>query len=282
MKPALILTDLDGTLLRNDKSLSPDNRAALERAAERGAQIVVATGRFFGGVPQQLRDMPFLRYFILMNGAKVYDRAEDRVIYRQEIPLDIAQQIFDFIQPLDATVDCYQNDQGWMDRRYYDRLDYYVPDLESRKMTRKNRQPVEDFIGTIRAGGDTVQKIQCFFPHPELRWKVMEELKHRFPQLAVSYSLPGNIEINHVNATKGAALKVLCQELSIPQEASAAFGDGTNDLSMIQAAGTGVAMANGAAEVRAVADLVAPSNQEDGVARVLEQWFGSVDGGGQQ
>ena len=79
MRPKLILTDLDGTLLRDDKSLSPANRQALERAAAQGAQVVIATGRFYEGIPVELRDLPFLRYFILMNGAKAYDRAEDKV-----------------------------------------------------------------------------------------------------------------------------------------------------------------------------------------------------------
>ena len=273
MKPRLILTDLDGTLLHDDKSLSPANRSALERAAAQGAQVVVATGRFFGGVPRELLEMPFLRYFILMNGAKVYDRAEDKVLYRREIPRKTAEQVFDLIRPLDATVDCYQNDRGLMDSRYYDRLDYYVPDPESRKLARNNRERVEDFLGTVRAGGDTVQKIQCFFPHPELRPQVMEELNRRFPELVLSCSLPGNLEINHPEATKGAALLALCRELSLPVEESAAFGDGTNDCSMLKTAGTGVAMANAAPEVLAAADLVAPSNQEDGVAQVLSRWF---------
>ena len=273
MKPKLILTDLDGTLLRDDKSLSPTNRSALERAASQGAQVVVATGRFYGGVPRELLELPFLRYFILMNGAKVYDRAEDKVLYRREIPLKTAEQVFALIRPLDATVDCYQNDRGLMAGRYYDRLDYYIPDPESRKLTRNNRERVEDFLGAVRAGGDTVQKIQCFFPHPELRPQVMEELEGRFPELVLSCSLPANLEMNHREATKGAALLALCRELSLPVEESAAFGDGTNDLDMIQVAGTGVAMANAAPEVLSAADLVAPSNQEDGVAQVLSRWF---------
>lgn len=78
MRPKLILTDLDGTLLREDKSLSPVNRAALEAGRRQGAEVVLATGRFYGGIPQELRDLPFLRYFILMNGAKIYDRRTDR------------------------------------------------------------------------------------------------------------------------------------------------------------------------------------------------------------
>ena len=89
----------------------------------------------------------------------------------------------------------------------------------------------------------------------------------------LSYSLPANLEINAAGATKGAALTELCRMLDIPLEETAAFGDGTNDLSMLRAAGTGVAMANGDPAVLEAADLTAPTNQEDGVARILDQWF---------
>ena len=85
MQPKVILTDLDGTLLRDDKRLSPANRAALERASAQGCQVVLATGRSYASLPEELRALPFLRYFIFMNGAKVYDLAEDRVLYRAEI-----------------------------------------------------------------------------------------------------------------------------------------------------------------------------------------------------
>lgn len=273
MQPKLILTDLDGTLLDDRKRLSAANREALARAAAQGAQVVIATGRFFPGVPQELRDLPFLRYFILLNGAKVYDRQEDEVLYQAEIDLARAEQVFDVIEPLDAVVDCYQNDVGLIARRYYERLDYYVPDLESRKLVIRNRIPVEDFRGTVRAGGRTVQKIQCYFPHVELRPQVMERLAREFPELVQSVSLPHNLELNHPNATKGQALLALCRALGLDAAQAAAFGDGTNDVSMLQAAGTGVAMANAAPETLAVADLVAPSNGEDGVAQILAQWF---------
>ena len=104
MRPKLILTDLDGTLLREDKSLSPVNRAALERAAAQGAEVVLATGRFYGGIPQELRDLPFLRYFILMNGAKIYDRRTDRALGRAEIPWETAEAVIDLLEPLNRCV----------------------------------------------------------------------------------------------------------------------------------------------------------------------------------
>lgn len=273
MKPKLILTDLDGTLLRDDKSLSPANRAALVRAAAQGAEVVVATGRFFGGIPRELLELPFLRYFILMNGAKVYDRREDRVLYRSEIPLAQAERVMDLLEPLDCTVDCYQNDVGWMERRYFDHLDYYVTDPVSRAMVRSHRRPVDDLRAQVRAGGDTVQKMQAYFPHLELRPRVMALLRRETPGVVQSVSLPTNLELNAAGATKGAALAALCRALGVDPLDTAAFGDGTNDVSMLAAAGVGVAMANGAPETRQAADLVTVSNQEDGVALVLDRWF---------
>lgn len=273
MKPKLILTDLDGTLLRDDKSLSPANRTALVRAAAQGAEVVVATGRFFGGIPRELLELPFLRYFILMNGAKVYDRREDRVLYRSEIPLAQAERVMDLLEPLDCTVDCYQNDVGWMERRYFDHLDYYVTDPVSRAMVRSHRRPVDDLRAQVRAGGNTVQKMQAYFPHLELRPRVMALLRREVPGVVQSVSLPTNLELNAAGATKGAALAALCRALGLDPLDTAAFGDGTNDVSMLAAAGVGVAMANGAPETRQAADLVTVSNQEDGVALVLDRWF---------
>lgn len=270
--PKLILTDLDGTLLRNDKHLSPANRDALQRAADAGCHVVLATGRSYASLPQELRDLPFLRYFILMNGSKVYDLKEDRVLYRAEFSVEETDAMFDLLYPLDLSVDCYQNDCGYMDQLYYDRLDYYIADPVAREHTRLSRAPLADFRRFIHNGG-TTQKLQCFLPHPELEPQVRQTLLQRFPALELSCSLPGNLEINAPGASKGDALAALCQALGLDTADAAAFGDGTNDLSMLRRAGLGVAMANGAAETLAAADLIAPTNEEDGVARVLARWF---------
>lgn len=274
-KPKLIFTDLDGTLLNHSKELTPRNRDALKRAADQGAEVVVATGRFFGGIPKALLELPFLRYFLLMNGAKLYDRETDRVLYRAEIPMDTAQQVFRWLEPVECTVDCYQKDIGLMPQYYYDRLDFYIPHLQSRELVRRTRIPQADFCDTVRARGDSVQKIQCFFPHVELRPQIMSQLSQEFPPLIQSVSLPANLELNAPGATKGAALLALCRALQLSPQDAAAFGDGTNDSTMLQSAGMGVAMANAMPQIQAAAHRIAPSNEEDGVAVVLEEWFGA-------
>lgn len=273
VKPKLILFDLDGTLLDDQKRLSAANREALDRAAGQGSEIVIATGRFYNGVPQELLDLPYLRYFILMNGAKVYDRVKDEVLYQAEMDLATAEKIFDYSETLNATVDCYQNGVGWMSRYYYDHLEDYIEDPVVCRMVRSHRIPTDDFRNTVRKGGSTVQKIQLHFRDLSLRPAVMEWLCRELPNVVQSISMVTNLEINDAQATKGKALLALCQALDLDVNRTAAFGDGTNDLTMLQRAGIGVAMANGAPAVREAADLIAPTNGEDGVAFVLNQWF---------
>lgn len=273
MQPKLILTDLDGTLLTHDKALSPGNQAALERAARAGAEIVIATGRIYRGIPEQVRELPFLRYFILMNGAKAYDRKEDRVLYRSEIPLSTAERIFDDMEPIHATVDCFQNDDGYMEGRYLDNLEHYIRDPESVRLVRMTRRRCADLRAAVRTAGSDIQKMQFYFPDLQERARVKTWLEARYPEAVLSISMPENLEVNDARATKGHALLALCAALGIDPREAAAFGDGTNDISMLKAAGIGVAMANGAPETLAAADLTVPSNDEDGVAEILSRWF---------
>ena len=85
MSVKLIAFDLDGTFLDDKKNILPENIAALEKAAEKGVHIVPATGRIYKGIPEALRELPFMRWFITANGSYIYDAAEDRAAAKAEI-----------------------------------------------------------------------------------------------------------------------------------------------------------------------------------------------------
>ena len=87
----LIAFDLDGTFLNDSKEIPEENLQALEKAAERGIAVVPATGRLYPALPHELRELPFMRYYILINGAKVYDAREDKVLFSAELPISIKQ-----------------------------------------------------------------------------------------------------------------------------------------------------------------------------------------------
>lgn len=277
----IIALDLDGTLLDAEKRLSEVNRAALERAAERGVLIVPTTGRFFGMMPPAVRDLPFVRYAITINGAQVYDRETDTAIVRDEIPLDMALGVMAVLDRFDVIYDCYRQNWGWMTAALQDKAADYATNEHYLKMVREFRKPVPELKAHLKAtanDGD-VQKIMLFARNTQvsgLSSQVLDairlELAARFPEIKVTSSTWNNIELNIRTAHKGNALKRFAEHLGLGLANCMAFGDGMNDFTMVEAAGLGVAMANAEPEVKRVAKWIAPSNDDDGVAAGLEEW----------
>ena len=265
----LIALDLDGTLLNSDKKLSPENEAALRRASERGIEIVPSTGRFYGGMPDFIRDLPYVHYAITINGAEVLDVANNVPVYRAEIAPGDAVRMMEYLDRLPVIYDCYMDGWGWMTESMQRRAAEYAPTPHNLKMLLELRHPVPDLKEHIRATGHGVQKVQAFFHDLELRARTIKELEKLFPDAAVTTSISNNMEINHVSAQKGKALLELAAHLGIDASQTVAFGDDMNDFSMIEAAGIGVAMENAAPALKAAADRVTESCDDNGVAREL-------------
>lgn len=279
----IIALDLDGTLLDSQKRLSDANRLALERAAESGMHIVPTTGRFFGMMPQSVRDLPFVRYAITVNGAQVYDRETDAAIVREEIPIAMAVDLMRLLDRHDVIYDCYRSNWGWMTSALQMKAADYATDAHYLKMIREFRKPVQELkshlLGTAPEGD--VQKVMMFSRNSadgkQVAEAVRDEVMASFPGLKITSSTWNNLEFNISSANKGNSLRRFAEHLGLTLENCMAFGDGLNDLSMIEAAGIGVAMSNAHPDVLAAADVVAASNDEDGVARVISELLHEVE-----
>ncbi len=272
----IIALDLDGTLLDSDKNLSEANRAALAAAAAKGILVVPTTGRFFGMMPPSVRDLPFVRYAITVNGAQVYDRETDTAIVREELPLEQALAIMRYLDGFDVIYDCYQDNWGRMTRAMQEKAEEYAQCPHYVKMIREFRKPYPDLKEHLAEQGRDVQKIMLFARDPAVRDRILADIQTHFDDLAVSTSTFNNLEINVATAHKGRAIERFAAHFGWTLANCMAFGDGLNDLSMVKMAGTGVAMANAAPEVLAAADYVTLSNDEDGVAAALRH-FGLID-----
>lgn len=266
----LIAFDLDGTLLNAEKLLTPENEAALRRAAEAGIELVPATGRFYGAIPENVRSLPYIHYAITINGAQIWDVRRACSLSRAEIPLARALEVMEYLDGLPVIYDCYMDDWGWISRAHYDQAEDFTPNRHSLEMLKKMRTPVPDLKRHLRAVGHDVQKVMTFFRDPELRLAAMRDLAERFPDLAVTSSIPRNAELNSLEARKGRALERLAAALGVELSQTVAFGDDLNDVSMLRTAGVGVAMENACPEAKAAADLVTASCEQSGVARALE------------
>ena len=268
----ILAFDLDGTLLDDSKQIPQDNIDAIKRAAARGVHIVPATGRIYKGIPDELKSLPFMRWFITANGSYLYDAVEDRAAARAEIPAEEAVAFFEYADTLGVLYDCYQDNWGYMTADMLKVAPGIIPDPGVRKLITDLRAPVPELKAYLREKGTDVQKLQLYFTDMQLRARMLEELPERFPHLAFSTSMPFNIEVNAPAATKGQCLMSLCRILGVDPKDSMALGDGTNDLDMLELSGIGVAMANAAPPLLEAADYVTLSNNEAGFARAVERF----------
>ena len=268
----ILAFDLDGTLLDDSKQIPQDNIDAIKRAAARGVQIVPATGRIYKGIPDELKSLPFMRWFITANGSYLYDAAENRAAARAEIPAEEAVAFYEYADTLGVLYDCYQDNWGYITADMLKVAPGIITDPGVRKLIIELRAPVPELKAYLREKGTGVQKLQLYFTDMQQRARELEELPKRFPNLAFSTSMPFNIEVNAPAATKGQCLMSLCRILDVEAKDSMALGDGTNDLDMLELAGVGVAMANAAPALLEAADYVTLSNNEAGCGRAVERF----------
>jgi HAD superfamily hydrolase (TIGR01484 family) len=243
-----IATDLDGTLLRSDQSISPRTRDAICAAEEAGLLVVIATGRpprWIAPVVEQLGDRGLV---VCANGATVYDPAEHRIVHRNDIPADVALSIVDDVQQAfpEALLGV---EQGF---------DFGIDDAAQTASFDFRDQPVTKLI--IR------------MPHPAPPGTAVRVQEVVGTRALVTHSTNESfLEVSSPTAHKATTVEMLLLEHGLAAPDVVAFGDMPNDLELIRWAGLGVAMANAHPQLKAEADLVTASNDEDGVAQVLEE-----------
>lgn len=264
----LFAFDLDGTLLDDDKHIPEKNLRALEYAAGQGAVLVPATGRLYRVIPEELRNSGLIRYYILINGACVYDSLEDRMLFSADISPETSLSFLEYADSLPAIYDCYAENRGYMTESMYRNVESYFPDMPHMlNIVKTFRTPVPELKAFLREKGCRTQKLQLYFKpeHMDVRQRLFSELPKLFPELCPTSSIKNNIELNSILGGKGRAFLALAEKLGIKQEETAAFGDGTNDTEMLRYAGCGIAMANAMESVKAAADVITCSNNEGGV-----------------
>ena len=267
----IIALDLDGTLLNSGKELSQTNKDTLAQAASAGWAIVPTTGRFYGAIPQIVRALPFIRYAITVNGAEVADVTNGEVIYKAEIPYMQAVDIMKFMDSYPLIYDCYQAGEAFMTADMKLHIDEMTEEFHYRKMLKELRKPVDELKAFLLNKKQDIQKTQFVTNNPEIQKELLEILPQKFEDIVISVTAKNNAEINNIRANKGEALWALADYLGVPREKTVAFGDAANDISMIKAAGIGVVMANAGDDVKAVADYITLSNDEDGVAFAIRE-----------
>ena len=254
----LVATDLDGTLLHPDGTVTARTRAALAAAEDRGITVVFVTGRPVRWMRDLWQHVGDHGLAICSNGGIVYDVAALAVRSARPIPAGVGLSVADLLRDgIPGTTLAVERTTGFAkEPAFMER--YALPDDVS-------VVPVADLFDA--------HTVKVLARHedlePEKFWAATEELVGHLVTTTWS-SLGALVEISAAGVTKASTLALLCDELGIGADEVVAFGDMPNDLAMLEWAGTSYAMANAHPTVLELADRTAPANADDGVARVLE------------
>lgn len=263
----MIGLDLDGTTLLDHVNITPPVRATIEKAIAKGIVVLPATGRTLGGIAPAMLQIPGVRYAVSANGARIYNLEAQKTLHTDCFSTSSALSVLQFLRQYDVMISLFINGQGYDEGQGDSISQILSPALA--KHFKDSRRTVPSLENLIADGPDLVEKFSLLFYTQHERLRALDAAKQR-SDVGISWSIPLGLELNTPTANKGAALVALGKLLDIPQQNIMAIGDGHNDIDMLRTVGYGVAMGNAEDPVKAAADAVTLSCEEDGVAAAIE------------
>lgn len=265
MKYKLIAMDLDGTLSNDQKVITEKTKAALMAAQKQGIRLALASARPSPGLFKE-RDILKMQDFggVLMsyNGGRIVDAATGKALFETCMDLEETKQVLRFLECLPVTPIL---DDG---------VQFYVTDKNGFKVDYecRNNNMVCTEVGNL-ADFLTFAPIKILMAaDPEKIKEIQKVIAQNLPaSLTVVQTAPFYLEVIPKVINKGQGVVDICKVLGIRAEEVIAFGDAENDIPMLQTAGMGIAMGNATVAVKAIADMVTLTNNEDGIAAALEK-----------
>lgn len=276
-----IASDMDGTLLSANQTISPENKQAILHAQSKGVEVVVATGRSYEEASLAVKMAGIECSIICLNGAEVRSATGEIVSANplaSSLAKDIAKQLDEHGLYFEVYTNkgTYSNDEEKGIAMIVDILKSANPntDIDQAIAISKSRfqfgfvQKIENYEPLFSDPDIMIYKLLTFSDHHEKLEacrKALEPLNH----VTVTSSAKGNLEISSDQAQKGIALQAFVEHLGIRLEDTMAIGDNYNDISMLKRVGRSVAMGNAEDEIKKLCDIVTDSNENNGVAKAI-------------
>ncbi|MBQ8802405.1 MAG: HAD family phosphatase [Tyzzerella sp.] len=267
MRYEMLVLDLDGTLTNSEKKITPPTREALIEIQKAGKKVVLASGRPTPGITP-LADIlkldEFGSYILAFNGARIINCRTGEIIYDKTFPNNAIPEVIGITKQFDVNVITYTDKEILSNSK----PNQYT-EIESR-ITGMPIVPVDDFVKAIDF---PINKL-LVTGEPASIGRIENLLKKKFNKfLGIYQSQPFFLEVVPQNIDKAQSLQKLLNSIGLTADQMICCGDGHNDLSMIEYAGLGVAMANAEPLVKEKADYITKSNDEDGVLYVINQFM---------
>ncbi|MBA4347710.1 MAG: hypothetical protein C0413_02535 [Clostridiales bacterium] len=268
-KIKLVALDVDGTLVRRDLSLSPAVVQAVESLRDAGIIVSINTGRSMGELIEFRKSFPWIRYFVVGNGATGVDAETNTTFFENHLPLDIAQQIEHEARSFRVMTQVYADGTSYLNQSCWEQTERYTAEHMHHPSLVAGYTPVSNIGALLDARKSDIEKLYISFEDladlPRLR-AICEGLA-----VDLVMSIHNGLEITQKGVEKGSGLLALCEYLGISPEVTATVGDGLADIAMFRHAGLSIAMENSLDNVKLAATLIAPSNNEDGAVWAIRQ-----------
>lgn len=259
----LLVADIDGTLLNSNREVPPAVLSGVRAAQAKGVRVCLATGRIWTSAEPFFRAIGADPPAILYNGGLVYDFVANRVLRRVPLAYEHARVVLELLREMSEVQPHLYVD----DKVYIGRLNKHTE-----RYRRKDMLAVEEVGDLLAFLPPEPMKILIVGARQDLS-RVMERIRGLPVEINAVFSEETYLEILPAGSSKGEALEVVADALQIPLTSVIAVGDNLNDLEMIRRAGLGVAMGNAPEALRSQADYVTATNDEGGLAEVIERFI---------
>lgn len=269
----IVASDLDGTLLGDDQTISAENMQAIKEMCRMGVEFVPTTGRCLSEIPEKLIKSQDVRYIITSDGAAVLDKSLGKMIFTYYIPKEDVEFIFNTVKSYNFYPLVHQCGDNHYDVRKHSTafLDKCRVGQSFRNVVESFAVAVDDYDAFLKRSNE-IEMICIFFESDEALSECKRILMER-GSLFVSQSDANNLEIYSSAAGKGNTLATLATSLGVDISDVIAVGDSDNDITLLKTAGLGLAMNNASSDLKEIADEVICNNSEHSARYILENYI---------
>ena len=290
----LVAIDLDGTMLNSYGVVSEETKNTIKEIEKQGVEVIIASGRPIDSIKQIAKEIESKNYFIAGNGAIIYDMKKDEIIYEKTLSKEKVLEIIKKCEENSISYNVYTEKEILATSLKYNVLYYHKENLKKEENKKTRINIVNNMYEYIKNKEDArYLKITICDENKTVFNSIIKKLKDikNIEILDVSHMARKTIvqgteeyqisyyytEISTENVDKWDAIQFLIEKLNIKKEEVMAIGDNINDKKMIENSGLGIAMKQSTPSVLEIADEVTESNNEDGVAKILQKYYKNIN-----
>ena len=290
----LVAIDLDGTMLDSYGMVTEETKKTIKKVEEQGVSVIIASGRPIDSIKSIANEIDSKKYFISGNGAIIYDMEKEEIIYEKCMPKEKVLEIIKICEENSIAYNVYTEKEILATALKYNVLYYNKENLKKEESKKTKITIVKDMYEYVKNKEDAnflkitvCDETKSVFNSIIRRFKEIKDIE----VLDVSHMSRKTIrqgtedfsieyyytEISRANVDKWYAIEYLMENLNLKREEIMAIGDNINDKMMIENAGLGIAMEQSTPVIKIIADDVAPSNNDDGVAKILQKYYRNIN-----